>query len=64
MWQDPIVTEVRQVRETHTAQYNYDLRAIYNALKEQEQRNPSPKVSFPPKLILPATSEVKPTVAA
>ena len=37
MWQDMIVAEVRQVREAQAAQFEYDLRAIYSALKEAEQ---------------------------
>jgi hypothetical protein len=32
MWQDPIVEEIRKVREAHTARFGYDLRAIYRAL--------------------------------
>jgi hypothetical protein len=59
VWQDPIVMEVRKAREAHAAQYNFDLRAIYQALKEQEQKNQSEKVSFPPKRIPPATPEAK-----
>jgi hypothetical protein len=62
VWQDPIVREVREARETHAAQYNFDLRAIYQALKEQEQKNQSEKVSFPPKRIPPTTSEAKTAV--
>jgi hypothetical protein len=52
MWQDPIVAEVRKVREAHAAQYNYDVRAIYAALKKAEEQSLRPKVSFPPKRIL------------
>jgi hypothetical protein len=49
MWQDPIVAEVRKIREAHAAQYNYDLRAIYAALKKAEEQSQRSKVSFPPK---------------
>jgi len=51
MKEDPIVAEVRRMREEHAALYNYDLRAIYAALKKQEKLNPLPKASFPPKRI-------------
>ncbi len=51
MKDDPIVAEVRKVREEHAARYNYDLPAIYAALKQQEKQNPSPKASFSPKRI-------------
>jgi hypothetical protein len=38
-WSDPIVDEVRRVRDAYAARFNYDLRAIYRDLKEQEQRS-------------------------
>ena len=49
MWEDSIVAEVRKVREDYAAQFNFDLQALCRALKEREQRDPRPKVSFPPK---------------
>jgi hypothetical protein len=62
MWQDTIVAEVRKIREAHAAQYNYDLRAIYTALKKAEEQSHRPKVSFPPKRIL-REEAVKPTLS-
>ena len=53
MWQDPIVGEVRQIREAHAAEYNYDIRAIYVALKKAEQKNKRKTVAFSPKRITP-----------
>ncbi len=35
---DPIVDEVRQVRDAHAAQFNYDLDAIYQDIKELEKK--------------------------
>jgi hypothetical protein len=35
-WSDPIVDEVRRARDAYAARFNYDLRAIYRDLKEQE----------------------------
>ncbi len=49
MWEDPIVAEVRKIREDYAAQFNFDLQALYRALKEREQQDPRPKVSYPPK---------------
>ena len=60
MRQDPIVAEVRRVRETHTAQFNYDLHAIYHDLKLQEMRTQRKKVSFTPKYISPDKKEKEP----
>jgi len=58
MWQDPIVAEVRQVREGYAAQFNFDLKAIYKALKEQEKQSDRKRVSFSPKRIPPVKSRV------
>jgi hypothetical protein len=54
MWQDPIVAEVRRVREAHAAQFDFDLQAIYLALKEAERNSLQKRVSFPPKRVTPA----------
>lgn len=51
MWEDPIVAKVRQVREAYVQKYDYNLRAIYQALKAQEACEEWEKVSFSPKLI-------------
>jgi hypothetical protein len=53
MWDDSIVTEVRKVREAHAARFDYDLQAIYAALKEAEQKSSRKKVTFSPKRITP-----------
>jgi hypothetical protein len=38
-WSDPIVEEVRRARDAYAARFNYDLRAIFLDLKEQEKRS-------------------------
>jgi hypothetical protein len=38
-WSDPIVEEVRRSRDAYAARFNYDLRAIFRDLKEQEMRS-------------------------
>lgn len=38
MAKDPIVEEVRRIRDKYAARFNYDLEAIYRDLKEREQR--------------------------
>jgi hypothetical protein len=37
---DEIVDEVRASREAYAAQFNFDLRAIFEDLKESEQAHP------------------------
>ena len=49
MWEDPIVAEVRKVRDAYAAQFNYDLEAIYHDLKRQEKESGLTFVSYPPK---------------
>ncbi|WP_066377413.1 MULTISPECIES: hypothetical protein [unclassified Anabaena] len=51
MWQDPIIEEIYQVREAHSNEFNNDLQAIYQDLKEQEKRSNRKFVSYPPKLL-------------
>jgi hypothetical protein len=43
---DPIVDEVRRVRATHAARFNYDLGAIFQDIKEQEKNSGRTFVSF------------------
>ncbi|MGD2093082.1 MAG: hypothetical protein PVH61_43375 [Candidatus Aminicenantes bacterium] len=49
MIKDPIVEEVRKIREAHAAKFNYDLRAIYEDLKKQEKESKRKFVTLPPK---------------
>ncbi len=56
MKDDPIVDEIRQVRETHAARFNYDLRAIYHDLKKQEQQSQRTFVTYSPRHIRPVES--------
>jgi hypothetical protein len=36
---DPIVDEVRRVRDDHAASFNYDLDAIFRDIKEREKKS-------------------------
>ncbi|MEX2176727.1 MAG: hypothetical protein WD872_20340 [Pirellulaceae bacterium] len=36
---DPIVDEVRQVRDAHAARFNYNLDAIFQDIKEREKKS-------------------------
>jgi hypothetical protein len=44
---DPIVEEVRRIKEAHASRYNYDIRAMAKALREQQQRSGHRVVSLP-----------------
>ena len=47
MWTDEIVEETRKAREEYAAKFNYDLEAIYQDLKKQEEQSPEKFVSLP-----------------
>ncbi|MBI3327218.1 MAG: hypothetical protein HYZ81_11025 [Nitrospinae bacterium] len=53
MWEDPIVEEVRKIREAHAAQFNYDLEAICRDLKQQEENTRRTFVSYPARRVKP-----------
>jgi hypothetical protein len=46
---DPIVDEVRQVRDAHASRFNYDLDAIFRDIKEKEKTSGREFRSFPPR---------------
>jgi hypothetical protein len=51
MWKDPIVEEVRKVRNEHAAKFNYDLKAIYQDLIEQQRLTGHRYVRFEPRRV-------------
>ena len=51
MWQDPIVEEVRAIRDSYAKQFDYDIETIYRDLKKQEANSGRAFVSLPPKRI-------------
>jgi len=46
---DPIVEEVRRVRQEYARQFDYDLHAIAADLRKQEQEHPERLVALPSK---------------
>jgi hypothetical protein len=60
---DPIVDEVRRVRDAHAAMFNYDLDAIFQDIKEQEKKSGLQFVSYPPRRAVP-NQALQPTGAA
>ena len=49
MRNDPIVEEVRRIRDEYVRQFNYDLDAIADDLRKKEQQHPDRLVAYPPK---------------
>ncbi len=54
---DPIVEEVRQIREEHAKRFNYDPEAIFADIKKQEEQSKRDFVSFPAKRIIPKSEQ-------
>lgn len=46
-WEDPLVEDVRRARDAYAKQFDYDLDAIYNDLKDKERRGGRVVVRFP-----------------
>ncbi len=51
MQDDPIVEEVRKVRDAHAARFEYDLQRIFEDIKRQERESGRQYVSFPARRI-------------
>ena len=49
MRDDPIVEEIRRIRQQHTEKFNGDLHAICEDLRRQERESGREYVSFPPR---------------
>jgi len=49
MKDDPIVAEVRRIRDAHAAKFNYDIRAIAEDLRSREGKDGGRVVSLKPK---------------
>jgi hypothetical protein len=49
MISDPIIEEIRRIRQEHARRFNYDLRAIVDDLRERERQHPERLISLPPK---------------
>lgn len=49
MFRDPIVEEIRQIREEFAKEFNYDLRAMVEYLRAKEREHPENVVSLPPR---------------
>lgn len=53
MWEDPIVNEVRRIRNEHAARFDYDIKKICQDLKEREKASGRKYSSYPPRTAAP-----------
>lgn len=47
-WKDEIVEEVRAAREAYAAQFDYDLKRMFEDLKAKEANNPERRADLKP----------------
>jgi hypothetical protein len=47
-WKDPVVEEIRAIRDTYAKQFDYDIEAICRDLKAQEIQSERETISLPP----------------
>lgn len=47
MWQDPIVSETRALREQYAEQFGHDADAIFQDILQRQAASPRKQVSFP-----------------
>ncbi len=59
MWEDPIVAEVRRIRDEHAAKYGYDLEKIFASLKDREKQSKRKLASYPPRSPKPVAVGVR-----
>jgi len=57
MWEDPIVKEVRTIREEFSARFGNDLDRIYRELKLREESSGRKYVSYPARPPEPAVAQ-------
>ena len=50
---DPIIAELRAVRETHAARFDYDVKAIFRDLQARQKASGRKYVRYPAKRLAP-----------
>lgn len=57
MWKDPIVEEIRHIREEHAKKFNYDLHAICEDFRKKQSSSGNKVVSRQPRRPLPPINQ-------
>jgi hypothetical protein len=47
-WNDEVVDEVRKARDTYAAQFNYDLKRMFEDVKKKEEQESLPFANLEP----------------
>ena len=60
MWKDPVVEEIRAIRDDYARQFDYDIEAICRDLRAREAHCGHEVVSLPPKPVSVAPKQPDP----
>ena len=60
MWEDPIVKETRELRARYAKPFKHDLLAIYEDIRDRQERSKRKCVAFPPRKPRRSAAEVQP----
>ncbi len=52
-WTDPIVADVRAIRDEHARKFGYDLKRIFEDIQDREATSGRTYLRLPPRLIAP-----------
>jgi len=62
MWRDPIVEEIRPLRQQYAAQFNHDLKAICQDLRERQKKSGRKVVTLPPRPARQVNTDGQPAI--
>ena len=54
---DPIIDELRAVRDAHAARFNHDVEAIFRDIQVQQEASGREYVSLPPRRVVAARKD-------
>ena len=54
---DPIIDELRAVRDEHAARFNYDVEAIFRDIQAQQEASGREYVRLPPRRVVAARED-------
>ena len=54
---DPIIAELRAVRDAHAARFNYDVKAIFRDLQARQKTSGRKYVRYPARRVTPSPEE-------
>lgn len=54
---DPIINELRAVRDEHAARFNYDVQEIFRDIQAQQEASGREYVRLPPRRVVSAQGE-------